>query len=183
MSGLMRFFLTDAEDIGIHAKGKLNMIRKVLAATTALFLGTAAIAATPVQEIDVQADLTAISNPKAALYWGHLAYDLKAAITERLADQLADEGAKVTVDIDELSMANTFEEITDVAQARLAGKVHVTSQSDNSKFDSYDLAVDATTLNALDADGKLKKGAFTDAKAYYLAMVNTFADEVAARLD
>jgi len=159
------------------------MIRKVLAATTALFLGTAAIAATPVQEIDVQADLTAISNPKAALYWGHLAEDLKAALTARLVGQLADQGAKVSVDIDELSMANTFEEITDVAEARLSGKVHITSQTDNSKFDSFDLTVDATTLNALDAEGKLKKGAFTDAKAYYLAMVNTFADQVAARLN
>ncbi|PYF09906.1 hypothetical protein C8J30_10638 [Rhodobacter viridis] len=159
------------------------MIRNLLAATTALFLGTAVLAATPVQEIDVQADLTAIANPKAALYWGHLGDDLKAAIAQRLAAQLAEEGAKVTVDIDELSIANTFEEITDVAEARLSGKVHITSPSDNSKFDSYDLTVDARAVNAIDAEGKLKKGAFTDSKAYYTAMVNTFADQVAARLD
>jgi hypothetical protein len=46
------------------------MTRNLLCSTAlALLAGMAASAATMVKDVDVVADLTAIENPEAALYW------------------------------------------------------------------------------------------------------------------
>ncbi|MBZ4023895.1 hypothetical protein CKO11_15690 [Rhodobacter sp. TJ_12] len=162
------------------------MFRKTLiATTTALLLTSPALAATQVHEIEVETDLTAIANDKAAAYWGGVAQDVQEAIAERLAEneQLAPSGATVSVDIDALALANTFEKLTDEEQAVLVGQVNVTSPTDNSDFDSYTVLVNTSAAHAFDPEGKLKKGAYFDSPAYYVAMVNAFANQVVARLN
>lgn len=168
------------------------MIRKtMIATTTALMLASTALAGpalakdTPVHEIAVSTDVTAIANPKAAVYWAKIAQDLQTAIAARLAadDQLAPNGARVDVDIDEIALANTFEKVTGDDEAVLVGKVQVSTGEDHMPLDNYTVTVNTKAAYAFDKDGKLKKGAYFDSPAYYVAMVNAFANEVVARLD
>ncbi|SOC14517.1 hypothetical protein SAMN05877809_107167 [Rhodobacter sp. JA431] len=162
------------------------MFRKALITTTAaLMIASPALATTPVHQIEVETDLSAIANPEALAYWGGIAPDLQEAIAARLAadGQLAPEGATVSVDIDELALANTFQTLTSDEEAVLVGQVNVTSETDNSDFDSYIVTVNTSAAHAFDKDGKLKKGAYFDSPAYYVAMVNAFANQVVARLE
>ena len=160
------------------------MLRKALLTTVAsLLLAGAAIAQpTPVQEVKVDADITAISNAEAAKYWTNVAADLNNAITARLVDRLGKEGSKIAVDIDELSLANSFQNKLGLEDAILTGKVSVTSDVDNAKFDGYELKVSAKTAQAFAADGKPLEGALSDSPAYYKALVDAFADGVVSRL-
>lgn len=159
------------------------MYRTILAATAALFLAQAAQASdTMVKQIDVSADPGAISNAKAAAYWANLAPDLKSAIAARLVDRLGDEGSKIDIDIDEIALTNSFANVVADQDGVLAGTVHVTSDTDNSKFDSYQLGVTSKMALPFFPEGKVPVGAFHDTPEYYVAMVNAFADAVVARL-
>lgn len=159
------------------------MFRKVLMATTALFLANAAFAQdTMVQEVNVTADITSISNAEAASFWSNTATDLQNAILGRLVDRTADDGVKIIVDIDELSLANSFQNQLNLEDAVLVGSVNVTSDTDNTKFDTYELTVTALTAQAFAADGTVLEGAFTDTPEYYAALISAFADGVVTRL-
>jgi len=156
-----------------------------LALTTALSLALMAPAAmaadlTPVESVKVESDVTAIANERAASYWGKLADDLQAAILARVQDRIADKGSRISVDVNEVSLANSFESVIGTEDSVLVGNVNISSD-DNSKFDSYELAV---TINA--ALPLIPEGArlvdFRDSPEHYSAMVNTFADEVVERL-
>lgn len=159
------------------------MFRKILMTTTALFLANAAFAQdTMVQEVDVAADITAISNAEAAAYWTNAADDLENAIVARLVDRIGDEGSKISIDIDELSLANSFQNQLGLEDAVMVGMVNVTSDVDNAKFDSYELTVSALTAQAFASDGVVLDGAFTDTPEYYAALIAAFADGVVSRL-
>ncbi len=159
------------------------MFRKVLMATTALFLANAAFAQdTMVQEVNVTADITSISNAEAASFWSNTATDLQNAILGRLVDRTAEDGVKIIVDIDELSLANSFQNRLNLEDAVLVGSVNVTSDTDNTKFDTYELTVTALTAQAFAADGTVLEGAFTDTPEYYAALISAFADGVVTRL-
>lgn len=159
------------------------MFRKVLMATTALFIAQAAFAQdTMVKEIDVTADITAISNAEAASYWANTAADLQNAILARLVDRVGKDGVKISVDIDELSLANSFQNQLNLEDAVLVGSVNVTSDTDNTKFDSYELTVTALTAQAFAPDGAVLDGAFTDTPEYYAALIAAFADGVVTRI-
>ncbi|SOB99286.1 hypothetical protein [Rhodobacter maris] len=168
------------------------MIRKtMIATTTAVMLASSALVGpalantTPVHEVDVETDITAIANPKAADYWGRISDDLQSAIAARLAenDQLAPQGAVLDVDIDELALANTFEKVTSDEDAVLVGTVRVLNRDDRSPIDNYTVTVNTAAAHAFDKEGKLKEGAYFDSPAYYVAMVNAFANGVVSRLE
>ncbi|TGD66150.1 hypothetical protein EYC08_04480 [Tabrizicola sp. WMC-M-20] len=160
------------------------MFRKILMTTTALFLANAAFAqGTLIKEVSVEADITAITNAEAAAYWTNAADDLENAILARLVDRTGEEGSKILIDIDELSLANSFQNQLGLEDAVLVGSVNITSETDNSKFDTYELTVTALNAQAFAADGMVLEGAFTDTPEYYAALIAAFADGVVSRLD
>ncbi|NEX45661.1 hypothetical protein [Pseudotabrizicola algicola] len=159
------------------------MFRNVLMATTALFLANAAYAQdTTVREVAVTADITAISNAEAASFWSNTASDLQNAIVARLVDRTAEDGVRISVDIDELSLANSFQNQLGLEDAVMVGMVNVSSETDNTKFDTYELTVTALTAQAFAVDGTVLEGAFTDTPEYYAALIAAFADGVVTRL-
>lgn len=159
------------------------MFRTTLLTTTAVLMATAALAQeTMIQEVSVEADLTAITNAQAAAYWTNAADDLENAIVARLVDRTADEGAKIMIDIDELSLANSFQTDLGLADAVLVGTVNVTSVTDNAAFQTYELTVSAESARAFAPDGAVLEGAFSDTPEYYAALIAAFADGVVTRL-
>lgn len=160
------------------------MLRKALFTTAAaLMMAPMAFAQpTPVQEVKVTADITAIDNAEAAKYWTNVATDLQNALLARLVDRTADKGSKISIDIDELSLANSFQNKLGLEDSLLAGSVAITSDVDNAKFDGYELAVSAKAAQAFSKDGQPLAGSLSDAPQYYDALINAFADGVVSRL-
>lgn len=154
----------------------------IAAILSALALGTAApaFAQTEVKEVEVSIDLEAIDNPQAATVWSNVATDLQNAIVGRIADQVDDDGVKISVDINEISLANSYQSAMGIADSKLAGRVNISSETDNSKFATYDLEVgfdqaylpvgtDVTVLTI-------------ESPVYYETMINIFAERVVDNL-
>lgn len=161
------------------------MFRKFLATTlTATLLATAApvFAETMIKDVAVNVDLTAIENAQAGKHWATMSDDLKNAIVSRLGALASDEGAKLTVEIDSVELANTLQKAVGVADSRLIGQVIVTSETDNSKFESYDLTVTFADASPLFVQGTDLTKITSDSKEYYDAMIAAFADHVVAKL-
>lgn len=163
---------------------KNAMQRPVIATLLALGLALPALpalAATDVSKVEVNVDLAAIQNPKAAAYWADLSEDLATAIVARVHDQLDTDGVRLKVDIDELALSNSFESAVGIGESRLGGIVNVMSDTDNSKFDTYDLTVgfDRTYL----PQGVDPVSITMDSPEYYQAMVQIFADHVTEKLN
>ena len=162
------------------------MLSKFIATTlTATLLMTAApvfAALSMVKEVDVTADLTVITNVKAAAYWTTVADDLENAIVARLVDRIADDGAKITVDIDELSLASSFESAANIADSKLVGAVSVTHDNDNTVFDAYALAVGIADAGPFFPEGTDITKITGNSKEHYDAMIAAFASRVVADL-
>lgn len=161
------------------------MLRKTIAASLfTTFLATFPLAAeTMVKEVAVQADLQAVQNATAAKRWATLSDDLENAIVARLVDRIADDGVKVSVEIDSVELATTLQSAAGVAESKLTGKVNITSLTDNSSFDSYDLTVEFAQAGPLFLPDVDLTAITTDSKEYYDAMVSAFADKVVEKLD
>lgn len=161
------------------------MFRSPLAATlAALLLAGAAFAGadTKVRDIDVQVDLTAIQNPAAATYWTNVAQDLENAIVARVTDRTADDGVKISIDISEVELANAYENVTNIADTKMVGQVNVTSETDNTDFNSYELTVSVEEALPYFPAGTTVVMIARDTPEYYKAMVEAFADAVVKRL-
>lgn len=153
------------------------------ALATTLLAGTAyADADTRVREIDVTADISAIGNPAAAAYWTNVADDVENAIVARITDRTADDGVKVSVDISEVELANAFENITNVADTKMVGQVNITSDTDNTEFNSYELTVSVNEAMPYFPPGTTIVMITRETPEYYKAMVEAFADAVVNRL-
>lgn len=147
----------------------------------AIALGaTPAFAQTEVKEVEVSIDLAAINNAEAASVWTNISADLQNAIVARIADRVADDGVKISVDINEVELANSLQSALGVADSKLAGRVNISSETDNSKFATYDLEVgfdqaylpvgtDVTVLTI-------------ESPVYYETMINIFAERVVENL-
>lgn len=159
------------------------MSRYALAAlVSALALSPAApaFAQTEVKEVEVSIDLAAIDNAQAASVWSNIATDLENAIVARIADQVDDDGVKISIDINEVELANSFQSTMGIAESRLAGRVNISSETDNSKFATYDLEVsfDQAYLPA----GTDVTVLTIESPVYYAAMIEIFADRVVEKL-
>ncbi|SFR65484.1 hypothetical protein [Litoreibacter janthinus] len=160
------------------------MFKKLVAPTAAavLLASTAAFAETTVRNVQVDVDLSAIQNEAAAAYWTSVAGDLETAIVARLTDQIADDGATVTVDIDELSLANSFQSVLGIEKSELSGSVAVNNLQDNSEHQAYELTVSfepAPIVLSPDADLLFITRSTSQ---YYADMVSTFAEHVTDKL-
>lgn len=157
------------------------MFRTFFAAalTTTLLATTAPVfAQTMVKEVVVTADLTAVQNAKAGEYWAGLADDLKNAIVAKLADQIKDDGVKVTVEINSVELANSLQSAAGTAESKLVGAVKITHDTDNSKFKTYDLTVTYEQAGPFFLPGTDLTKITTDSKEYYDGMIAAFADNV-----
>ncbi|WP_284165351.1 hypothetical protein [Frigidibacter sp. SD6-1] len=149
----------------------------------ALLLSTGpAFAETMVKEVQVDIDMDAVQNLKAANQWANIADDLENAVVGRLAGRTADDGAKISIDIDEVTLANTIEQMAGVADSKLTGHVNVTHDNNNTVFDSYDLTVTFDQAGPLIVSGTDLAQLTTNSKEYYDAMIAAFADRVVADL-
>lgn len=162
------------------------MQRKLAAFATATFLAFPLLAvaqtAPTVKEIDVTVDLAAVQNAEAAAYWANLGADLKASILAGLVNQIADDGAKITVDISEVELASGFAGAVGIGNTILKGTVNQTHDSNNGRFHSYELTVDIKqSLPAL-GEGFDINAVDVDTTKVYQAMVGTFANQVVANV-
>lgn len=158
-------------------------IKPLAAALLTVGLVTPALAAVDqVAKVDVTADLTAIGNEKAAAYWANLEKDLEAAIGARVSDRLANEGAEILVDIEEVELANAFERELNLADAVLVGQVSINDQTDNSNYDAYVLTVSLENAQVVLAPGETLLLSTSDTGATYQRLVDVFADGVVERL-
>jgi hypothetical protein len=164
------------------------MLRRTLAAAavlaTSLAFAGPGLGQTMVKKVDVSIDLPAITNPKAAAFWSRVAEDLENASVARVADRADPErGAEISVDIDELSLASSFEAAMNLADSRLAGKVNITSETDNSDYKAFDLAITLDQASLFMPEGTDVAALTVDSPVYYTALVNAFADGVVRNLD
>ncbi len=161
------------------------MLPRTLAATLAATLfATTAMAQDPttIREVDVEVDIGAIQNPSAATYWTNIGDDLENAIVARITDRTDPDGVRVAIDIEEVSLASLYENLTDTADTRMIGQVNITSDTDNTKFNSYELSVRVEEALPYFPPGTVITAIVRDTPEYYRAMVEAFADAVVDRL-
>ena len=156
----------------------------VIGGLAALSLTTAAFGATEptVKSVDVEVDMEAIDNSAAAAYWTAIADDLENAIVARITDQVADEGVKVKVDIEEVSLSSGFTDTLGLEDTRLVGDVIMTHDTDNGRFGAYKLTVDVNAARVLIPEGTDLVSLPADTRVYYDAMIKAFAEGVVERL-
>lgn len=163
---------------------EMNVMKTLGPIALASVLATSAFGAVDrISSIDVTADLTAISNEKAAAYWGNLETDLEAAIAARVTDRLADDGAEIKIDIREIELANALERGLDLADAVLVGMVHVVDDTDNSNYNSYELSVSLGSTALVFPEGETVVVNIADTPDAYSRLIEVFADGVVKRLD
>lgn len=161
------------------------MIRNLAGAVaiTAMTATAALASGTDVAEVNVTVDVSAITNERAASFWGTLAPDLQGAILARLVDRLADDGATITVDVRELALANAFERAFQLEDAVLVGQVNVSHPTDNSVFDSYELSLSLEGGQIANEAGQIVRVSGIDTPEVYEALISRFAADVVERLD
>ena len=137
---------------------------------------------TPVRAVEVTADLSAIGNPRAAAYWGGLEDDLSGAILAFVTDHIAKDAVKVDIDLSTVELATPFENLADLADTRMSGRVKITSQTDNSAFNTYDLTVSMDEALPYFPPGTVITAITLENRDYYSAMVTAFARAVVDRL-
>jgi hypothetical protein len=171
------------------------------ASALALLLSTAAFAAVDqIREIDVTADVSAIQNEAAALYWGNLEADLEAAIAARVSGLMTEEeraatqnitsannsepkdGSTILVDIREVELTNSFGRALNLGDAVLVGQVNIVDLADNSNADGYELSVSLETANVVVPAGQTMMLNADDSVTYHL-LVDAFAQAVVDRLN
>lgn len=145
-----------------------------------LALAHPVLAQTMVKEVDVEVDVSAIENEAAAAYWTNVGPDLENAIALKLGDLVAPDGVKVSIDIAEVELGNSFESALGLTDSKLGGRVKITSDTDNSKFETYDLL--ATFDQTYLPPGVSLESVTTDSPEYYATMVDIFADRVVEKL-
>ncbi|MFW8594092.1 hypothetical protein ACOHWE_07780 [Cribrihabitans neustonicus] len=148
-------------------------------------LATAAAAGPKVAEIDVEADLTAISGFQSASIWGSLEADLETALAKELAAQIAEEGseegAEIKIQIDSVTLADNFEQSVGMGEWKLKGDVDI-DMPDASQDLRYDLTVTADQVNAYFPAGTDVTTVTVDSDIFYHAMIDAFAENVASKL-
>ncbi|WP_415920757.1 hypothetical protein [Tateyamaria sp. SN6-1] len=158
------------------------MTRFLTAATMTLALtGASALAMTPVEKVDVEADLTVIENDAAASVWSGLEGDLETALAERLVDQIAEDGATIEVEIDTLELANSFEKQIGIADSEISGdvKIKVPGLANNER---YTLTVSSEQAQGYFPDGTVVADLTMGSETYYQAIVAAFAENIAQKL-
>lgn len=136
---------------------------------------------TMVKLIEVSTDLDAVQNAEAATVWANIDQDLAAAITNRLEGHLGSDGADIVIDIDEVSLATSFEQAIGTEDAYLKGDVllRIPGPENNQ---NYTLTVSSLQAQAYYPDGTQIEDITQGSAVYYAAMIDAFADNVVRNL-
>lgn len=160
-------------------------LRNLTALGAALSLSLAAPMAMAAQGkiagVEVEADVSAIANPQAAEYWANLSDDLENAIMARVQDRLAEDGATIDVDINEVSLASSFQQAVGSEDSVLEGRVKIDS-GNAATFDQYDMQVSLEMAKVYLPEGVTQVASLTDAPENYQALIDAFAENVVERL-
>jgi hypothetical protein len=156
----------------------------IISASLVALMSGGALAATSVmvQEIDAQVDLTALENTDAAARYANIEGDLESALAARLVDHIADEGLRIVIDISEVELSSSFQESMNIGDTHLVGNVTVINDEEPSEVDVYVMTVNidqAKVFFPADLD-VVTLTASSD--TFYKAMIDAFAEGVAARL-
>lgn len=154
---------------------RMNIAALLISATTA------AADAPMVKDVDVEFELDAVGSPAAAAFWKELETDLETAIVAQLVGQLAEEGARISVDIDELDLANSFDSALGV-DSILSGRVAIKSDPDPTINTFYDLKISARGTGGLVATENGVDVLAVPVDEAYAAMINAFARNVTSQL-
>lgn len=134
-----------------------------------------------VSDVQVEADLTAVSGRNAAVYWGNLTSDLSTAIAQEFVGQTADDGWVVAVDIDEISLASVFASpVGD--QARLTGAVALLDPASGDVERTYAVSASANEAAPFLPPGTDVVTLSPTSAEFYGAVVRAFASGVADTL-
>lgn len=155
-----------------------------LCAGLSLLVAVPSQAETRIKDVEVTADLTSMQNTQAAARWSNLSEDLQRAIVTQLVDKTAEDGAKLSVDIDELELANSLEAAAGAADSHLVGDVSISTEGDSpTLLKTYNLVVSFADASPYFAAGTDLATVTSDSQVYYDAMINAFADHVVKDLD
>lgn len=129
-----------------------------------------------VSEIKIIADLHSIGNRQAVNYWSTLGTDLKAALASEFVADISPSGAVLTVDVDELSLANAYTSKFAGENSTLRGLASL--NKDGKLVASYN--VTASSSQALQYMPPQKAGVVVspDSADFYAALVSAFAHGV-----
>ena len=152
---------------------------KAFALLTASALALAACASEPeaptrqpIAQIDVTTDLSAIGNRQAVNYWTNLSTDLKTALANEFVNDISPDGARIAVDVDELSLANSYT-ANFGENSTLSGVVTVTDQR-GAALGTYN--VSATSSQAMaNMDAQPGQRVSPNSTEFYQSLVKAFA--------
>jgi len=153
-----------------------------LMGSTAYAATAAAISPTTVKQIQVETDLDAIENIEAAAVWANIDTDLAAEIIAQLGDRVGPEGADIVIDIDEVSLATSFEQAIGTEEAYLKGDVLLRVPGPDNNV-NYTLTVTSLQAEAFFPDGTVAADLTHGSELYYRAMLEAFAENVVHNLE
>lgn len=157
-------------------------MKRIILSAIPTLIATAALAASTVATIEVEADLSAIQNVEAAQVWSNLGTDLETEIAERLIGRIDDQGASIVVDINEVELANSFTQALGTADSKLIGELEIDAPGLFNKIE-YTLTVTSEQAIAYYPDGTSVADLTMGSEIYYQAMLDAFADNIAAKFD
>lgn len=165
------------------------MLRTTLTAMAACLFMTSAGFAGPedkVASIDVSIDLSAVTNAEAAKRFTYIADDLKNAIAAVLVDRIlpeGEEGLRLTIDINEVELSNSYSDAAGFADTHLEASVNVADATNNANAKGFRLIVDITeVLPILPPDTNIKV-LRAGSDEFYEALVKAFAINVVQEMD
>lgn len=162
------------------------MFAKLLApALLAASVAIPAHAVEAVRAIEVQVDLSAISNPEAAKRYASLDDDLTNAITAAAVGLISDDedAATLRVDVSEVALQDQFEVSTGIDASSMAGSISVLNSNNNTDYQAFDLTVTLAQAMPYIPQGVDVAVLTPSSDEVYQALVQAFAAEAVARLN
>lgn len=128
-----------------------------------------------VSEINVQTDLSAVQSPQAVARWQALDSDLQTALAAELAGNISPAGQVLAVDIDELSLSESYAPGVTIEDARLTGTATLLSPGDGFPDTSYNITVTSSDVVSYLPPGTDVVTISPTSQDYYEAVVRAFA--------
>lgn len=150
---------------------------KAIALATVSALALAACAAKEpepvmVSEINVSADLNAVTSREVVTYWRNVSSDVEAAVAAEFVGRIDPSGKIVTIDIDEISLNNALNAGLTDTDARLSGLVTI-ENPDGTSVGSYNVSASSSQAASYLPEGTTSVP--PSSAAYYEAIVRAFA--------
>lgn len=134
-----------------------------------------------ISDISVTADLPAIGSRQATTYWANLDRDLEAAIASQFVGAIDPLGKRITVDVDEISLATPFATGATAETARLSGRVQLLNL-DGTSVAAYDVTATSQDVATYLPPGSTLVSIPPTSTEYYQAIVKAFAQGTANTL-